>query len=435
MALDALTKRLIDKYDRPVPRYTSYPTAPYFNDKPSQDDVSKMLGELDALEPVSIYVHIPFCRTMYHYCGCHTQAIIDNKSPIERFAPLLLKEISDKAAALPQGIKISQIHFGGGTPNILPIPLLGQIMSALSSKFTRQGDTQIAMECDPRLLDKNYIQALARIGFTRISLGVQDFANDVQEATNRIQPFEDVRQNICDFRMETVEDFNVDLMVGLPHQTPQSVIKTANMAADLAPARMAVFQYAHVPWMKRHQKLLEKHGLPEKYERFEMSRNVEKTLADRGYTAVGIDHFALNPEFIRRNFQGYSDDEANTIIGFGPSSISALPCAYLQNITSTASWAKAVEAGENTSARGCILTDDDKTRADVISQIMCVGETDSANLGNKEQMTELEDDGLIKISGNSLKITEKGRPFTRLVAACFDANYDPTVQNRHAKAV
>ncbi|MBL3676142.1 MAG: oxygen-independent coproporphyrinogen III oxidase [Alphaproteobacteria bacterium] len=433
---------LLAKYDRPAPRYTSYPPAPFFRDAPTQEQAAARLAALpDA--PVSVYVHVPFCRGLCLYCGCHTQAVRGD-GPVARFVPLLIREIERVAALVPRGLPVSHIHLGGGTPNILPLPALAQVMAALQSAFTRQGDTTVAMECDPRLLDAAYIRGLARLGFTRVSLGVQDFNTQVQAATGRVQPFAMVQDQVRALRMETIEAINVDLMVGLPGQTPDSVAATAHRAADLAPSRLAVFAYAHVPWMKRHQKLLEPHGLPGREARFAMARAVEAVLAERGYTPIGIDHFAapgdaLHAAFragrMRRNFQGYTEDAARVLLGFGPSAISALPGAYQQNTPDMASWARAVEGGDLPVARGCVLHPEDQTRAAVIEEVMCTGAAVDAGLAHAARLEELVADGLAARVGAGVRVTQAGRPFTRLLAACFDAYYAPEVTARHAKAV
>lgn len=441
--LDPETLRLLAKYDRPAPRYTSYPTAPHFTDRPAQGDIAARLAALLPGKPVSLYVHVPFCRILCHYCGCHTQAVRTD-APVERFTPLLLREIAKVAAAVPRNLPISQIHFGGGTPNILPLAALGRVMAALTGAFARTADTEVAMECDPRLLTPAYIQGLARLGFTRVSLGVQDFDPAVQEATNRTQPLEMVRAQVAALHMETITDINMDLMIGLPHQNPDSVARTAEQAADLGASRLAVFAYAHVPWMKKHQSLLERHGLPARAERFVMARAVEGALAGRGYAAIGIDHFAragdsmraaLEGGTLRRNFQGYTDDQAATLIGFGPSAISAYPGFYAQNVPDTARWSQAVEAGALPVVRGRILGEDDQARAAAIAQVMCYGEIADAGLADAGRLAELEADGLVERAGAGFAVTDKGRPFTRLAAACFDAHYAPATPQRHARAV
>ncbi len=443
MPLDADTLALLAKHDRPVPRYTSYPTAPHFTHTPAELDVPARLAALPPGEAVSLYLHVPFCRVLCHYCGCHTQAVTSD-SPVERFVPLLIQEIERVAARVPPALPVSQVHFGGGTPNILPLPALGRILAALWRAFTRTADTTVAMECDPRLLDTQYIQGLARLGFTRLSLGVQDFDDAVGAATNRVQPYARVRDQVATAHMEWITDINFDLMVGLPHQTPDSVAHTAGQAADLGPGRLAVFAYAHVPWMKKHQKLLERYALPGGPARFAMARTVEAVLSARGYQPIGIDHFARPGDSLhdawatgrlRRNFQGYTDDTARILIGFGPSAISALPGAYAQNVPDTARWAQAVEGGAFATARGRVLTAEDAARARAIEQVMCAGRADDAALADPVRLAELEADGIIKTTRTGFEVTESGRPFTRLAAALFDAHYAPGVTQRHARAV
>lgn len=504
--------QLLAKYDRPVPRYTSYPPAPFFTQNLSQIEgelrLSRALspswnsghsppsplwnrgglggGERDtdvkppaypplqagvgiapslslpckdnallsppckgrtrreSQEAVSLYIHVPFCRALCHYCGCHTQAVRGN-GPLKHFVPLLITEIAHVGRFAPADLPISQIHFGGGTPNILPLSALAQILTALTTTFARTADTEVAMECDPRLLTLSYITGLARLGFTRISLGVQDFDPNVQEAIGRIQSFEHIQACIRAFRMETIDDISLDLMTGLPRQTPESVAETAHKAADLAPRRLCVFSYAHVPWMKRHQSLLEPYGLPDRDARFAMTQAVKGSLCARGYAAIGIDHFAHPGDALyqvwkggtmRRNFQGYTSDTAQTLIGFGPSAISAFKEGYHQNIPDTAAWEQAVETGVLPLAKTYTLTPDDKIRAKAIESIMCYGTAQDAGLAHQDRLGELIADGLvIRTQGGGVRITERGQPFIRLLAACFDAYYTPEIQNRHARSV
>ncbi len=434
---------LLQKYDRPVPRYTSYPTAVHFNHEITQEDYAGMLGGLPPGEPVSLYVHIPFCHVLCHYCGCHT-SVANSYGPAKAYLETLLGEIDLVGAALPGRIPVSQLHFGGGSPNFLQSDDLGKILEGLKQYFDFDENVQIAIEADPRLLDKGKIKELASLGFTRVSLGVQDFTPEVQEAVNRIQPFEKVQDSVLDLREAGINKINFDLMVGLPLQTVESVQESAEQAISLCPDRLAVFAYAHVPWMKKHQKLLEKYELPGTEERVEMTMRVNETLQSAGYHAIGIDHFAHETDslytaykqgMLRRNFQGYTDDQARNIIGFGISSISSFEGAYVQNTTDAPEYRRAVEAGEFPIRRGCILSDDDLRRRAVIEQIMCGFEADITDYPQaRARLVALEQDGLVKIEGTHVKITPEGWPFARVAAACFDAYYEPQ-EGQHARAI
>ncbi len=434
---------LLQKYDRPVPRYTSYPTAVHFNDEISQDQYADFLSGLAQENPVSLYLHIPFCHVLCHYCGCHTK-VVNSYGPVKLYVQMLLKEIDLVGKKLSARICVSHLHFGGGSPNFLDAHDLKEIMDKLDQYFDFEKNSEIAMETDPRLLDENKIQTLADLGFTRMSLGVQDFNPQVQKAVNRIQSFESVQESVLGFREAGIDKINFDLMVGLPFQTLESLGHSVEQAISLAPDRLSIFAYAHVPWMKKHQKLLEKYPMPDTKMRFDMTMLVKKKLEDAGYHAIGIDHFAREEDslyraykqgILRRNFQGYTDDQARNIIGFGLSSISDFKEAYVQNVTDAPMYRKAINAGEFPIARGCILGDEDLRRRAMIEQIMCGFETDvSAYPEVLEKLDELKQDGLVEISGARIKIAPEGWPFARVVAVCFDTYYEPQ-EGQHARAI
>ena len=439
--MDAST--LIEKYDRPVPRYTSYPTAVHFNHEISQDYYASLLSELKSDEEVSLYLHIPFCHALCHYCGCHTK-VVNSYTPVKAYVQTLLQEIDLVGNALSQKPKISHLHFGGGSPNFLKPEDMGAILDALRQYFDLKRGPEIAIETDPRLLDSNNIEALARMGFTRVSLGVQDFDPVVQEAVNRVQPFEGVHEGILHLRDAGIKNINFDLMVGLPLQTLDTVQESVNRAISLLPDRLAVFAYAHVPWMQKHQKLLEKYDLPQAKLRFDMIRYIKERLENAGYHSIGIDHFARERDSLykayeggtlRRNFQGYTDDQAETLIGLGISSISAFKSAYAQNTTSAPDYRRAIEAGEFPIKRGRILDDEDVRRRRLITTMMCGYEVDVTDYPEAcEQLKQLEQDRLVEINNGTVKITNNGWPFARIAASCFDTYYQPQ-EGQHAKVI
>jgi oxygen-independent coproporphyrinogen-3 oxidase len=434
---------LLQKYDRPVPRYTSYPTAIHFNHDISQEYYAGLLGGLTQKQPLSLYVHIPFCHVLCHYCGCHTK-VANSYGPVKSYVQTVLKEIDLVGGKLAGRMPVSHLHFGGGSPNFLKPEDLDEILQRLKQYFEFGDKTETAIETDPRLLNTDKIKALAGFGFTRISLGVQDFNPDVQEAVNRIQPFEKVQESVVNLRKVGINKINFDLMTGLPLQTLESVKHSAEQAVSLFPDRLAVFAYAHVPWMKKHQKLLEKYALPDAKLRFDMMMCVKETLEASGYHAIGIDHFAHETDSLyiasrqgtlRRNFQGYTDDQAQNIVSFGLSSISAFEGAYVQNTTDAPSYRKAIEAGEFPVMRGRILSDEDLKRRAVIEKIMCGFETDiSAYPHAQERLVALAEDHLVKIDGDCVKISPEGWPFARLAASCFDAYYEPQPPNHSQDA-
>ncbi len=434
---------LLQKYDRPVPRYTSYPTAVHFNQEISQVEYKGLLRSLSENTPISIYIHIPFCHILCHYCGCNTK-VANTYSPVKQYVKTLIKEIEIAGNNIASKMPVSHLHFGGGSPNFLESNDLKTIMEVLNQYFIFDKNAQIAMETDPRLLDNEKIKTLSEIGFTRISLGVQDFNQAVQEAVNRVQPFEQVKASVDNLRANGINKINFDLMIGLPLQTLYSVRQSVEQAISLAPDRLAIFAYAHVPWMKKHQKLLEKYQMPDSKLRYDMVGCVKETLENSGYKAIGIDHFACESDSIyqtykkgklRRNFQGYTDDQASTILGFGISSISMFKDAYIQNTTNAPKYRQAVESGELPITRGRILNQEDIKRRDIIEQIMCGYEVDISKYPlEKKMLEELEKDAIVEIKNNHVKITGQGWAYARIAASCFDEYYQPQ-EGQHARAI
>lgn len=438
-------KVLLAKYDYPVPRYTSFPTAVQF--KPLQDPRTYFdcLNKLTPSEPVSLYVHIPFCHSLCHYCGCHTK-IVHSYSPIASYIDTLIKEIELVGRNFKAAQSVSRIHFGGGSPNYAKTEDIKRILDTLG-RYVDLSSAQIDMECDPRLLNEEKISDYAVLGLTRISLGIQDFDAGVQKAINRIQPFDMVKKQIEALHRNGIHSINFDLIIGLPEQTLVTVNETLDKVLELQPARVAVFPYAHVPWMKKHQKLLEKYEMPETFLRYEMAKLTETRLKEEGYEAVGIDHFArpddpladaLKNRKMRRNFQGYTDDPARTILGFGLSSISQFEEAYTQNTTDAPLYRKTVDNGEVPLARVLTLTRDGQARRKLIEELMCNFTINFADYKSipvpRSALVLLEQDGLIEITGSHLRVTEIGRTFVRIIASHFDP-YFKKESNRHAKAV
>lgn len=434
---------LIEKYDQPVPRYTSYPTAVHFNDDISQHYYQQLLSDLKAQEPVSLYVHIPFCHVLCHYCGCHTR-VVNSYNPVESYVQTMLKEIDLVGEKLSFKLPVSQLHFGGGSPNFLKEEDFQRILEKLGKYFDVNSKTEMAIETDPRLLDKAKIKTLAKVGFKRVSLGVQDFNPDVQKAVNRIQPFEKVKEAVETLRNVGINKINFDLMIGLPLQTLDIVKDNVEKALSLNPNRFAVFSYAHVPWMKKQQKLLEKFSFPDANLRFSMMECVKDVMKEAKYHGIGIDHFACEIDSLylaykqnklRRNFQGYTDDLAKTVLGFGLSSISAFDGAYIQNLTDAPAYRQTIDSGKLPIKKGCILNEEDKVRRDLIAQIMCGYKVDVAQYPRERQgLVGLQQDGLINMDGDNLQISEEGWPFARIAASQFDTYYKQQ-EGQHARAI
>jgi oxygen-independent coproporphyrinogen-3 oxidase len=446
---------LLAKYDRRIPRYTSYPTAPHFSEAVTSDTYAGWLADLPGAEAVSLYLHVPFCAALCLFCACHT-TVARNPAPLIAYGETLSAEIDHVADAIgARRLPVRHVHWGGGTPTILPPPVMEAVMRRLRERFDILPDAEIAFEVDPRTLTPEAADTLARIGTTRASLGVQDFDPAVQQAINRHQGLGQTARCAETLRAVGIRSINLDLIYGLPRQTVSGVIETVERALTIAPDRAAVFGYAHVPWMKKHQSLLPENALPGAEERFAQRQAVEDTLTAAGYRAVGLDHFALPSDSLalaaaasalRRNFQGYTTDDAPTLLGFGASSIGALQAGYVQNLPSVPAWRDAVRNGSLPIARGVTLTGQDRLRRDVIEQVMCCMEVNlravaashgaplASLMDAAPALQELAADGLAEWDGSRLRMTAAGRPFVRAAAAAFDT-YLRAGAARHSAAI
>jgi oxygen-independent coproporphyrinogen III oxidase len=443
-----------EKYDLRVPRYTSYPTAPHFTSTVGGEVYRRWLGELDPAGPLSLYFHIPFCDSMCWFCGCYTK-IVNRYEPVQGYLRSLHDEIDLVAAALPATFAARHLHWGGGSPTILtPEDWLG-ILDHLRHRFAIAADAEVAVELDPRDTTREYVGALAAAGVTRASIGVQDFDADVQAAINRNQPFEVVERVCAWLREYGIDDINLDLMYGLPRQTISRVVAMIDKAHRLRPSRLALFGYAHVPWMKTHQRLIDETELPDAAERWRQFAAASERLRALGYHGVGLDHFARSDDplaraqqhgVLRRNFQGYTTDAASVLLGFGASAIGSLPQGYVQNVAPLKDYAEAVAAGRLPITRGAALSADDRLRGAVIERLMCdlrvdlgaVCESHGANLaalaGSIERLEPLIADGLVVVDSDHVVMTDHGRPLVRLAAAAFDAYLDQG-EKKHSRAM
>lgn len=451
-------KALALKHDRPVPRYTSYPTAPHFHAGIGANEQRAWLAESDPALPVSLYVHVPYCKQMCWYCGCHTK-IVARYAPVEDFVTHLLGEMQLVAAALQSRRRVGQLHWGGGTPNVLSAADFTRLMGELRRLFDFDGETEIAMELDPRGINRELLAALKESGLRRASLGIQDFDPVVQRAINREQPFDLVRDVVQDLRGIGVDGINFDMIYGLPYQTRAGFARSIEQALSLQPERLAVFGYAHVPWMKKHQSQIVEEALPDAALRAELAANAARQIEAAGYRRIGLDHFARPTDALtiaydqgtlRRNFQGYTTDVSATLIGLGPSAISATAAGYAQNAAEIPLWRRAIEAGRLATQRGLALTAEDRWRAAAIERIMCAGRLDldalAAEFGlpnaqfpaERARLVPLIADGIATLAGNSLQVTEAGQALARLVAAAFDAYLQAGPMDgrgRHSRAV
>jgi oxygen-independent coproporphyrinogen-3 oxidase len=445
---------LLPSYGGRVPRYTSYPTAAQFTPEVDADVYGDWLGALPTDRPVSLYVHVPFCARLCWYCGCNTR-VINHGESISEYVALLERELALVEARLPGRLAANAIHLGGGTPNMLRPADLATLFGALRRVFAVVPDAEIAAELDPSVLTREWVQAAARHGLSRASLGVQDLSPDVQAAVNRREPFEVVERAAGWLRSARVPSLNLDLMYGLPRQHTREVLATLDQVLTLKPERLALFGYAHVPWMKPHQKLIDERELAGEAERLAQSEAAAEKLESAGYVRIGLDHYALPDDplaiaqakgGLHRNFQGYTTDAAEALLGLGVSAIGRLPQGFVQNHAVEREWRAAVRAGRLPTARGVGLTEDDRVRAAIIERLMCDYEADFEALDRafpgaarlaaeaRRRLAQLERDGVAAWRGRTLAVSPEGRPFVRQVCAAFDAYLDPQTQ-RHSKAV
>ena len=439
--------------ERAVPRYTSYPTAPHFDASIGAEIYASWLGDLLTSDTLSLYLHVPFCAQICLYCGCTTKAL-RKFEPIDAYVERMSSEI-DLVAERTGCRRISHLHWGGGTPSILGAVRLRNLVTQLDVHFDLSALREHAFELDPRYVTRELAAVLADIGVTRASLGVQDLSAHVQNAIGRVQPFSAVQRAVDELREVNINEINIDLMYGLPNQSVYDVRRTVTLARELKPQRLAVFGYAHVPWLKRHQRLLDESSLPASAARLDQAMAAHETLISLGYEPIGLDHYALPSDslavaartrMLRRNFQGYTTDNGSALIGIGTSAIGRLPQGYVQNASDTANYSRAILGCRFATARGVALSIEDRVRSRIIEELMCHLECDIGELldeydGIQESFEhELEalrlfaDDGFVQINGNHIIVEESGRPYLRVIASTFDA-YLPVSHARHSTAV
>jgi oxygen-independent coproporphyrinogen-3 oxidase len=437
-----------------LPRYTSYPTAPHFHPGIGAEAYRGWLGALPAKASLSLYVHVPFCDTLCWFCGCHTK-ITRQYQPIARYLDALIREIDTVAAAAPAGAEVTHIHWGGGSPTILSPADILRLSAALRRAFRVARHAEFAVEIDPRGMDEARIDALVAGGLTRASVGVQDFDPAVQAAINRVQSVEETRRVIEACRARGVRSLNIDAIYGLPGQHAAQLARTLDAVVGLAPDRIALFGYAHVPWMKRHQAMIAQADLPGALERYAQAEQAGERLVAAGFERIGIDHFA-RPEDplataaragrLQRNFQGYTVDPADALIGLGASAIGRLPQGYVQNEPAIAEYERRTGDDGLAAVRGLALTEDDRLRAEVIERLMCdLAFSARSVAGRRADLARplidcasavIADDvdGFVAPTSDGFRVTARGRPFVRTIAARFDA-YLPANKARHSVAV
>lgn len=455
-------KKLIEKYNVPVPRYTSYPPANHFEDDFQEMKVLEMISESNRTETenIAIYIHIPFCKKICFYCGCNAMT---SKGDDVTFAYVeaLKKELRMVAKLLNKNRKVSQIHYGGGTPNAIDVKYLEELNQLIFDLFDVIPYPEIAIECHPGYLDELYLQRLLNARFNRFSLGIQDFNTDVLKTVNREPAAMPVKEIVDFIRMINPSvSVNLDFIYGLPGQTVESFSKTIKEAVDIAPDRLVTFSYAHVPWLKKHQQILEKKGLLTSDEKLDIFMSSRQLLVEAGYVPIGLDHYvkpkdelnmALESGQLHRNFQGYCTRRTTgQVYAFGVSSISQLDKGFYQNFKNVETYIEKIGSGHLVVEKGFELSVSQLVIKEIIERIMCNKYIDFALIEEKydltseklDQITQVkatqlqmfEADGLLNRNGKTLEITTQGSFFIRNIAAAFDPAYQEK-ENQYSKSI
>lgn len=449
---------LVQKYNVAGPRYTSYPPATKFTDALTWSELAeKILDNNKTERDLSLYFHIPFCETLCWFCGC-TTVITLNHSRGQTYIDYLEKEVAQMATLINPRRKAVQLHFGGGSPTFLSPDEIRRLGDIIHKHFSFSKDIEAGVEIDPRRLTRDHVVALREVGFNRASLGVQDFDPAVQEAVHRIQPREMTQQTIDWLREMEFASINLDLIYGLPHQTVASFNKTLDVVLTMEPDRLAVFSYAHVPWIKPAQKILEQKVLPTPETKLQLLKSVIERLTENNrYVYIGMDHFARPKDelvlaqrnkTLQRNFQGYSTRGHADIYSFGMSSISQTPEVYWQNEKQLPQYYAALDVGKAPLARGYVVTEEDKIRRETIMRVMCDLSLDYAAMSQRlgidfashfereiESLAGFEADGLVRRSEAGLEVTDTGRLFIRNIAMCFDNTLAPAGERKHSRTI
>ena len=446
------TLRQLGVLDARAPRYTSYPPANHFSSKVTQEVVRGWMSAIPPGSRVSLYVHVPYCRNLCWFCACRTQGTSTDR-PLAPYLELLKAEMAQVAAALPDDVAVSHVHLGGGTPTILPPDLLDALCHELRAVRRWTDDAEFSVEIDPTEIDLARLEVLARHGMTRASIGVQDFDPMVQESIGRIQPYDLTRDVVAMIRAQGVHSLNMDILYGLPHQTGARLAASVQQVMALNPDRIALFGYAHVPWMAKRQVMIPTGALPDAEARLELFDTARDLLTWDGYRMIGIDHFArpgdrlaeaVSARTLRRNFQGYTDDPSGVLIGMGASAISQYPQGYAQNEPTSSRYAKAIGEGALATVKGHTFSEDDLLRHAMIEDIMCRFELDldriaerfgksAAALWPLTERLRRRFAGNLDVSGHRIRINKDGVYIARLVAQELDAYAMP--EGRHSRAL
>ncbi|MEX3017863.1 oxygen-independent coproporphyrinogen III oxidase [Gymnodinialimonas hymeniacidonis] len=442
--------RRLGLFEANVPRYTSYPPANHFAGDVTTEVHRAWLAAIPPGSKVSLYAHVPFCRRLCWFCACRTQGM-QSEGPVVAYTNTLIQEIQALTGLLPQGVEIAKLHWGGGTPTLLNAPEITRLADSIREAVPLTKNAEFSVEIDPNEIDDARLDALADAGMGRASIGVQDFDPEIQKIIGREQSFEVTRAAVEGLRARGVTSLNTDLLYGLPRQSQARITSSMQMLLSLNPDRVALYGYAHVPWMAKRQSLIPTEDLPDPVARLGLFETASEVLRWDGYDQIGIDHFARPEDSLSvaarqgrlmRNFQGYTDDSCDVLIGVGASSISKFPQGFVQNAASTAAYQKAVRAGELPTGRGHILTDEDRLRSHIIERLMCdfgVDQRGSSTFPRKAVDPILDDiarsyEGHVARNDNGLTVLEESRPLTRLIARHVDAYTSEKARN-HSSAI
>ena len=431
--------RRLGLFDAKVPRYTSYPPATKFSNDVDGPVFRDWLRAIPQGARISLYLHVPFCRRLCWFCACRTQGV-QSDSPVQAYVETLKQEIATLGRLLPQGVNVARLHWGGGTPTLLAAPMMTDLSQALRDAFDFADDAEFSVEIDPNEIDAARIDALAAAGMNRASIGVQDFDPDIQQIIGRIQSYEVTRDAVEALRAAGIRSLNADILFGLPNQSQEKITDSVQMLLSLVPDRVALYGYAHVPWMAKRQAMIPTEALPSPEQRLHLFETARRLFLWDQYQEIGIDHFARPQDsmaiaartgHLRRNFQGYTDDTCEVLIGLGASAISRFPQGYAQNASSTAAYQKSVRAGELATGRGHAFKGQDRLRSRIIEMLMCDFHIDNAEILRDFGMSQIElaalerrvaeqFPGVTRAGAERFEILPEGRPLARMIARGFD---------------
>ena len=431
--------RRLGLFEAKVPRYTSYPPATKFSNDVDAGVFADWVQTIPAGTRVSLYLHVPFCRRLCWFCACRTQGVRSDE-PVRAYLETLKKEVRQVGAMLPDGVEVARLHWGGGTPTLLGADMITDLAATVRDAFPHSPDLEFSVEIDPNEIDGARLDALAGAGMNRASIGVQDFDPDIQKIIGRIQSYDVTRDAVEALRARGVTSLNADILFGLPHQSQKRIAESVQLLLSLAPDRVALYGYAHVPWMARRQAMIPTDSLPRPEERLELFDTARRLFKWDGYQDIGIDHFARPDDglavaartgHLRRNFQGYTDDTCDVLIGLGASAISKFPQGFAQNAAGTADYQKAVRAGELATSRGHCFKGEDRLRARMIEALMCDFHINSAEIADTfgvkaetletlYRQAEQTFPTMVKWDAEGFDIRPEGRALARLIARSFD---------------